>query len=309
MWKNLFGRMRLTVKSRYLVQGLNLDFFINTLKKQGISLFDVKKFGNKRLYLSVNFNERRKFFAIAKKMCYNVTKVGEKGRGKAILSAYRSFGVVLGCAIIAIISIFANRYIFSITYTGSGSVHARLANEYLSSCGVKPFTDVKDKDFSTIEDGLLSHLSGVSFVSVKKSGNRLIVDMALSSEKTERLKGDVFSFTAPTDCVVEQLKVYRGTAMVNVGDSVKSGDLLVDGFYQTEEQRIKINVLAVATLKCQKQFQFKGTKTGLNEQVCALAIENLGDKNVLETVVNEERLGNEFVYTVTVYYRQIIYVG
>ena len=106
MRKNLFGRMRLTVKSRYLVQGLNLDFFINALKKRGVTLYDVKKFGNKRLYLSVNFNERRKFFAIAKEMCYNVTKVGEKGRGKALLTAYRSFGLVLGCAIIAIISIF-----------------------------------------------------------------------------------------------------------------------------------------------------------------------------------------------------------
>ena len=309
MRKNLLGRMRLRVKSTYLVQGVNLDFFINTLKKRGVALYDVKKYGNKRLYLSVNFNERRKFFAIAKEMCYNVKKVGEKGRGRAVLSAYRSFGLVLGCVLIALVAIFSNRYIFSITYTGSGSVHSRLANEYLYSFGLKPFADIKGKDLSVIEDGLLSHLSGVSFVSIKKSGNRLIVDMALSDDKTERLKGDVYSLVAPTDCVVEDLKIYRGTALVCVGDLVKAGDVLVDGFYQMNEQKLKINVLAVATLKCQKQFQFKATDAGLGEQASMLALEKLGVQNVIETLVNEERLENEFVYTVTVYYRQTIYVG
>lgn len=309
MRKNLLDRANLALKSTYLVEGLNLDFFINALKKRGITLYDVKKFGNKRLILSVNFTCRRKVFAIAKEMCYNIKKVGEKGKARPLLYAYRSLGVVLGSAIIAVIAIFSSGYLLSFSFTGSGSLYERQAKEYLYANGVKPFTRFSDIDFDKIESGLLSSVSGVSFVGVKRSGNRLIVEMALSSEKPQTLNGKVYALYTQFDGIVENLKVYRGTPVVSVGDTVKAGDLLVDGFAVINEQTLKINVIAYATIICRNEYLFRANAEGLEEQAAALAQEKLGEKNLLSTTVEVENSGGEYVYKTTLTYRRVVYAG
>ena len=309
MWKNLHDRAGLVLKSTFLVEGLNLDFFINAVKKRGVTLYDVKKIANKRLILSVNFLERRKFFAIAKEMCYNIKKVGEKGKARHLLSAYRSLGVVVGCMVIALVAIFTSNYILSFSFTGSGSLYERQAKDYLYSNGVKPFTRFSDFDLNTLENGLLSNLSGVSFVSVKRSGNRLVVEMALSNEKPKTLDGNVFAMYAQVDGVVESIKVYRGTQVVSVGDFVKSGDLLVDGVAVINEQSVKINVIACVAINCQKEYSFISSDAGLEEQVIALAKEKLGDKNIVSTSVQVENLGGQFVYKASLTYKQVFYVG
>ncbi len=309
MRKNLRHRTGLALKTTYLVEGLNLDVLLNTLKKRGISLYNVKKFGNKRLYLSVNFHESRKFFAITKELCYNVKKVRDNGKGYPLLSLYRSLGVVIGCLIIALTAIFANDIIFSYSFTGSASVYGRQAKDYLLSKGVTPFSRFSSVDLGALEDGLLSELPCVSFVSVKKSGNRLVVDMALSREKPEILKGDVYSLVAKTDGIIERLKVYRGTATVSEGDSVKAGDLLVDGVAVINDNVIKINVLAFVTIRAQEQFSYFAKEKGLELQAEVMAEQKLGEKNILSTTVCCEEIDGGYAYKVTAEYLQVLYVG
>ena len=60
------------VKTTYKITGLNLDRLIDFAKKRGITLYNAKKFGNKRLIVSVSLKESKKFFAITKELCYNI---------------------------------------------------------------------------------------------------------------------------------------------------------------------------------------------------------------------------------------------
>lgn len=309
MRKNLRHRKSLEVKTTFKVEGLNLDNFVNTVKKRGIWLYNVKKYGNKSLYLSVNFHESRKFFAIAKELCYNVTKIRDSGKGYFLLSLYRSIGVVVGCLIIALTAIYASDVIFSFEFTGSASNCGWLAKEYLYSHGIKPFTKFSDIDLNVVEDGLLAELDCLSFVSVKKSGNRLVVDMALSREKPQTLKGDVYSLCSDCDGEIESIKVYRGTATVCEGDFVKAGDLLVDGVAVINDNAIKINVLASITLKCQQNFCYFAKEKGLESQAQIMAVQELGEKNVLSTTVSCKEVDGGYSYEVTAVYRRVLYAG
>jgi len=69
------------IKSTYEISGLNLDRLINTLKNRGVTLYNVKKYGNKRLVVSVNLLDRRKFLqsqkncAIILKKCVMVARL------------------------------------------------------------------------------------------------------------------------------------------------------------------------------------------------------------------------------------------
>ena len=52
--------------------GLNQERLLESLKKRGVSMFDVKKTSPRTMYISVNLKESENFFAITKELCYNI---------------------------------------------------------------------------------------------------------------------------------------------------------------------------------------------------------------------------------------------
>ncbi len=298
-----------SVFTKYEIIGLNLDKFINTLKKRGVELYNVKKYGNKRLLVSIKFSDNQKFFAIAKELCYNIKKLGDCGKGYPILSLYRNIGIVLGVLLSALIIAFANDYFFSFEFTGTGSVCAREIKEYLYSRGITEFCRFSDIDIEELEDGILSCNEHLSFVSVNKRGNRLIIESALSTEEVKTLDGNVTALYADREGVVENVKVYRGTAMVEVGKTVKAGELLVDGYATIKEQTVKINVLASVTLVCNDQFIYRSKEQGEEEKAILLAEALYSDKQPINFSAIYSEENGEFVYIVFVSYKHVLTVG
>ena len=297
------------IKSVFEVRGLNLDRFINTVKKRGIDLYDVKKYSNKRLTLAVNFKDSQKFFAIGKELCYNIKKLRDKGKGYPLLALYRSLGVFIGAVIIAFSAYTFNDVIFGFTFTGSGSVYHREVKDYLRSQGITEFSRFSSFSLDRIEDGILADNPHLSFASCVKVGNRLVVDLALSQEKVGTLDGSVYEFYSDADGVVESIKVYRGTATVEKGQAVKKGDLLVNGVAVIKEKEVRINVLASVTLLCEFNYEYRSEKDGEEEKATMLAEQALNDKEpVSETVIKSEENG-KFVYSVTLTYRHVLYAG
>lgn len=308
MRKNKSVRTSLGVLVNYRIKGLNLDGFINLVKNRGIELYNLKKRGNKELCLSVKFNQCAKFFAIAKEMCYNIEKVGESGKGYPVLALYRSVGVIACIAVFTAIVYLASDFIFAFNFTGSGSVYAREIKEYLSSRGIIEFSRFSNIDLPRLEDEILAENKNLSFVSVQKKGNRLIVNSATSTSNTERLNGNVYSLTADQDGVVEKIKVYRGTALVKVGQAVKKGDLLVDGQVVVKEQTLKTNVIAYLSLVCEKKCEYRSQSAG-EEQKAIIIAESEFLEEPLGSTVSVRFENGQYIYTVSVSYRKILYAG
>ena len=83
---------------------------------------EVKKINNKLMYVSVNLNQSKNFFAITKELCYNIKKVRYFGKGLPIYSLLKNAGLVVGALIFIAVAIVSNDYVLSIDFSGSGSV-------------------------------------------------------------------------------------------------------------------------------------------------------------------------------------------
>lgn len=296
------------IKSVFEVRGLNLDRFINTVKKRGIALYDIKKYSNKRLVLAVNFKDCQKFFAIGKELCYNIKKLREKGKGYPLLALYRSLGVLIGAIIIAVSAYTFNDFIFGFTFTGSGSVYHREVKDYLKSQGVTEFSRFSAFSLERLEDGILADNPHLSFASCVKVGNRLVVDLALSQDKVGTLDGKVYEFYSDVDGVVENIKVYRGTAVVEKGQAVKKGELLVNGVAIIKDKEVKINVLACVTILSEFKYEYRSNNDGEEERAVTFAEQALCREPLDEKVIKSQENG-EYIYTVTLTYRHVIYAG
>ena len=310
MWKNKISRKGINfLYSTYEVNGLNLDKFINTVKKRGVDIVSVKKKGNKQLLISIKFSDCEKFFAIAKELCYNIKKVGDGGKAYPLLKLFNNIGIAIGTLIIFIISSISSDYIFSIEFIGSGSICKREIKEYLSKSGVSEFSRFSEIDLSVLEDKILSSNDRLSFVGVKKRGNRLIINSVLSTEKVKTLNTNIEALYSDAVGVVDNFKVYRGTALIEKGQMVNVGDLLVDGYATIKEQKVKINVLASVTLICSKDYVYRWNKAGEENTAVLLAEAEFTDKEIVSCPVSVKKEGDFFIYTVSVRYKHLILAG
>ena len=309
MRKNSGDRKNLGVYIFYEIRGTNVDTLLNTAVRRGVALYKVKKFGRKRLRVGVNFGQSEKFFAIAEELCYNIKKVGGGGTLYPLKKLLASFGLIIGGAIFILCSVIGGDLLLSVSFTGSGKVYQREVSEYLVKNGVQKYSRFSSIDLKSLEDGILAENPHLSFAGCSRRGNVLIVDLALSKDGVEKLDGNVYSLISDVSGVVESVKVYRGTALVNVGDKVNKGDVLVDGYVTIKEQTLKINVLACVSVIVEECGEYRSAKDDEEEKAALFALVDADDVEVLSVDVQKTCVGEEYLYKTTVKYRRILYAG
>ena len=300
------------VRFTYKVKGLNQDRLIEKLKKQGIVLYNLKKVDNKLMYISVNLNQSKNFFAITKELCYNVKKIGYEGKGVALYYLMKNLGLILGAIIFVITLAVSNDYLFKMEFYGSGSIYQREVREYLYSQGVKESVRFSSFSMQTLEDGILASNPNLTFVSATKKGNTLSVYLVQKTQKAQTVER-VNQLNSTVDGVVEKIKVYRGRALVKEGDSVEKGQLLVDGKVQIKEQTLSMNVLACVTIRVSESFVYEFDNQDSSDLAVIYATEQLGEKEIVDTKVSVQEIltenGLNYQYTVQTQYLCQLYAG
>ena len=198
---------------------------------------------------------------------------------------------------------------FAVSYSGTGSVLKTEVEQYLVSRGVGVYSRFSDIDFAELEDGILASNNKLSFVSVKKDGNRLKVELVLSDKNTDVLTGEFNELRSSVSGTVERIKVYRGTAEVGVGDAVNQGDLLVGGYAVIKEERIDVNVIASVTIRTSSVFTYQSNKDCDEEKALLLAEEKLKDKEILDFSIQKTEDNGIFTYRTELSYRYVLSVG
>ncbi len=311
MRKDFIARkgLKSLVYAEYEVSGLNLSRLIDVYRKRGIDLFDIKKRGNRQIRITVKHSDSKKLFAITKEMCYNIKRVRFRGKFKSLTYLYRNVGVLLGALVFIATSFFTNDLVFSIDYSGSGSVYKREVNAYLKENGVGVYSRFSDVDLDALGEGIMAISSRLSFAECRKEGNRLKIELILSKEPPKTLSGGERFLKTDVDGVIETLKVYRGTPLVKVGDGVHSGDVLVDGFYLVGEERVEENVIASATVLTKRVYDYL-SESDNEEDVALLFAEQA--LNILEPAFSEvvkTSTGKGFNYRVTLTARKVLFAG
>ncbi len=108
--------------------------------------------------------------------------------------------------------------------------------ELLSSCaewGLRPGAWKAHVDTETITKQLLSSFADISWVSVSIQGTDATIQLAETIEKTEMIdKETPQDIVAEKDGVILQITAQRGTPLVQAGDVVKAGDVLISSEIQ-----------------------------------------------------------------------------
>lgn len=309
MRKNSFDKAGLNVYETYKVRALNAEALLNALARRGVAVEKARKKDAKTLLITLKFSEKQKFFAITRELCYtDIEKTKTSGRDTPLLYLLRNFGLVLGAVFFIAFAVFSGDFVFSKEYTGSGRILKREMEEYLSSRGVIAYTRFSSLDFKKLSEEILANNPRLSFVSVSKRGNRLVIDSALSEREKDVLVGGVRELRAEEEGVIEKIRVYRGEAKAAAGDAVKKGDLLADGTATVGENRVFVGVIAKVVIKTKKTFTYYSEKAG-EEKLCLLLAEARFGEEHAEARITVAEEKNGFAYTAELYYLRTTAVG
>lgn len=309
MWKNKGNYKNIKdVFEVYQIKGRNIDLLLNRLAKKGIAINNAKKISQNSLIIHIKIGDVEKFFAIINEMCYTKRKIKTIGKGYPLLFLLRNMGLTIGAIVFMLLSVFVNDIIFSFSFTGSGSVYSNQVEQYLYHNGIKPFAKFSWFDLSELADDIIQNNPQILFAQCEKRGNRLNIQL-ICKEQDKHILGNSEKLISNVKGIIEDIKVYRGTAVVSVGDRVEEGSILVDGYVIIKEQEVKVNVIASASIKVEFNYTYVSEKDN-EEEMASLQAQFHCDREDCEVQKIDKTFQNgKYIYKVNITYSSIVWTG
>lgn len=163
------------------------------------------------------------------------TKTPVLGLFGILISARRRYGVMLALAVVFALFLFLNSLVWDVRIEGceSGREDAIIAE--LESAGLSVGARWRRVNKDEVEARVLSESDEVSWLNINRRGTvayvKVIDKVVHDIEKPPTGYANV---VAERDCIIEQITVKRGFAVVKVGQSVRKGQLLISGVIPTE---------------------------------------------------------------------------
>ena len=215
------------VKNRLNLQivGVNLKRLIKNLYKNNISIYNLNFISHKEVTLEITKKDYIKSANLLKP--YKVNIVKQSGFLKLKQFSLLHLGILIGLIFFSLMLFLNNNYLSKICVFGNNKLEKSEIINYLNKNLVKEKSFFNNIDIDLIEKELSNKFSEISFCSVIKKGTNLIVNIKEKIFAEDLINSS--NIYAKEDGLILNINLVQGTAKVKVGDSVKKGDILVEG--------------------------------------------------------------------------------
>lgn len=147
----------------------------------------------------------------------------------------RRFGIFAAFAVTVVLAIVSSLFVWDVRIEDSDGVSRALVEYELERAGLAVGDNWNSLSLDKVETEFLSSSQSCSWISIDRRGTVAYVKVR-SKESADFDKSDkgYSNIVAARDCVIEEITVRSGLAVVKVGDSVKAGDLLISGVIPAE---------------------------------------------------------------------------
>ena len=295
------------LRAEYKIKGEKLRYLPEFLHRKKISVYNFRLINDSECYVTIDFQDIRNFFAICKNMCYNKLIVRYKGLLSPFVAVFKRIGLFVGALLFTLVVIVFNNLVLDVKVVGSGSCFKEQTNGVVYDFGVKKYTAFSSIDYKALEAEILSNNPRLSFVTVKKQGNILVIDTVLSDKEPSVLGKNTDDLISNYNGVVEEITVLRGTALVRVGETVKKGDKLV-GAYLIGKDQTEYQTFVLARVKILEKTEYFYKCDENTEQNLSIAYA-LAEFNINGEIKEKTHSFEEGGIRVTVTVRRTVYGG
>ena len=163
---------------------------------------------------------------------YNITLIIEKHSGLLHrLKPYRKrLGLLAGIVFGAWICYHCTAFVRTIEIRGNTNVSQNEIFRILENIGIAYGTAFHDIDFTYVERQLCAQISDIRWAAIRHTGGRLIIDLREAAQPPEMQRDHIpCNYVSDVSAQILSINVLGGHAVVQTGDVVKAGDVLISG--------------------------------------------------------------------------------
>lgn len=295
------------LKAECNVKGVGVEYLPIFLNRKGVSTHKINKLGDEEYNLLIDFCDLHKFFAICQNMCYNKKVVKYKGILSPVTWLIKHAGLFIGAVLFTVLVALLNNLILKVEVVGSGSCYEEETVKVLSENGARKYAVFSALDYDDLASVVLRENKSLSFVSIKKDGNKLVVNTVASQKEPSVLGGEIKDLLSPCQGVVEKVSVWRGTSLVKAGDLVDKGTVLV-GAYHLLKEGVKSPTYVVARITVIESREYFYKAQNYSEENIKVAL-MLAEFYIGDEIIEKTPIKSEGGITVKLKVRHTVYGG
>ena len=215
---------------RIIVEGYYIERFINICTTNKILIWNLKREKGVKLYLNIGIQDFYRAVKVAKKLKCRIKILKRKGV-PFIINKYRKRKIFLLSLIVIIFVIsFSSNYIWNIEIQVEDNLQVENLLEDIKEAGLSTGMNKKRLDTEEISNKIRLNRSDISWIGIELKGTNAIVKVVRAKEAPEIIdETEYCNIIATKDAVITKIIAQNGTSNVNVGDEVKTGQILISG--------------------------------------------------------------------------------
>lgn len=210
--------------------GYSPERFINICKNKNIFVWDLKSFQN-HYEMYIRLEDFKKLKPLCKKTVSKV-RITDRVGLPFIIYNLRKRNVFVAGLILSIILIYLSSFrIWSIDIRGNQKLTYDVICTYLRKQSIESGTSKLLINCKNLASDLRKEFEDIIWVSVSLDGTKLIIELRenTDSEIIQRTDNSPTDLVAKFDGIITSIVTRNGVPMVQVGDEVQKGDVLVSG--------------------------------------------------------------------------------
>ncbi|WP_027365418.1 sporulation protein YqfD [Desulfotruncus alcoholivorax] len=204
-----------------------LEKFINMATTRGIFLWGISGVGADRVTLKVHLSGVQPLRHVARMTRCRFTIVEKAGLPFIIIKLRRRKALLLGALFFVVAIYLSSSFVWFVNVSGNKSISEQEIKEIARQSGLYPGAFKPSIDSEKIEKIIMNRFTDLSWVGVCFDGTRAdikVVEKVLPPNNNLNAKIDI---VATKDGLIKQILVLQGQPLVQEGDTVKAGQVLI----------------------------------------------------------------------------------
>jgi len=224
LFKYILGYVKITVEGYYI------ERFINICTTNKILIWNLKRETGVKLHLNIGIKDFYRAVKVAKKLKCKI-KIEKKRGVPFLLNKYRKRKVFL-IALIMIIALLyiSSNYIWNIEIQIEENAKLENIEQDLQEAGLKTGKSKNKIDTQEIVNKIRLKRDDISWMGISLKGTNAIVKIVKATEAPKLIdETDYCNIVAKKGGTITKIIAQNGTAQVQVGDQVETGQVLIQG--------------------------------------------------------------------------------
>lgn len=256
----------------FQVSGLYLEKLCNLLKEEGVPLLSAKRNSMRTMSCRCYESDLTAIQALTQSKGWAITDVKAESLSRTRRFLIARPGLLIGLCLMLALLLLGSQFVLRVTITGAKGYLPDMT-AYLASQGVTKGAWARGIDLKALEQKLYFRYPTFGWFTATRRGMTVALSCRQGASPTDNEK-EIRPLIALCDGVVERVQTHAGTPLVQAGQLVKKGQVLIDAYERSSDETTKPVaargvVLARCWARCQilsETVEWVSTQTGREMQ-------------------------------------------